>query len=669
MIIVKRLGRASAPGLDGWTRELLVPLTESKPHLQELTTLVQDILCGRVSPSFACRIRASVLHPFLKEAGSAKVRPITPESVWLKVASHIAMDAIDKSFRDVFRGWQFGVWGDGARAVAQIRAAYADESADALIALDATNAYNRVSRKRVLTAAYRVKGPRHAFGVIDLALGEPGVLGVFDGGRQVAQLMSASGVRRGMVLAPLLFATGMAATLRPLMLAHPRVKVTAYLDDLTVVGARADVQRFLDDAGPALSAIGFDVNPAKSHHLSKEAAPGAVAVAGATVPLTTGTVRILGAGFAGDNSDAAGWVWGQTRAYEAYFLALSDEQLPRHARLNLLRASALPRLNHLLRTHTPQGLGDSAAWFDDRVLHTLPLLVGGAPVAGASAILARLPLAMGGFGLRSQRAISEFAADGVARKGARQARTRMLDRHNFESPAPLLSEPERELVKAGAAPGAARALVDPAILLGDAAFGVLARQRLLIRVLRPDVRCACGAGAGNAHINVCPSLPGGPCIRRHSHVLMTIEAWATRLGLAVKTEPRASVTSSERLDLTVSTATGAFVTDVAVTYPAGARSATANPLQQTHAAKKRRWAGWAVGAGALFAPLSFESTGGLHKESFRWMLAVAGAVFFPFSTRTALNELLSSTAKALHEGNAFIFEAARSRWARAVLAS
>ncbi|KAG5512130.1 hypothetical protein JKF63_07597 [Porcisia hertigi] len=466
-VVPRRLGRAAAPGLGGRTRELLVPVVENSALLAETTALIQDILAGNVSPSFAYRLRACVVHPFLKEAGSTKVRPITPESVWLKIASHLALDAVEKPFRDTFRGWRFGVWGDAAEAVAQIRATYASEPADTLVALDAANAYNRVSRAGVLGAAFRQQALRHTFGVVDLSLGEPGALGVYEGGRRVEQFWSTRGVRQGMVLSPLLFANAVAETLRPIMAAHPLAKVTAYLDDLTVVGPRAAVQAFLDEAGPALAATGFDINPAKSHHLSKNTAPEPVTVSGVVVPLAAGVVRILGAGFRGNGAPVDEWVWEKTRQYEACFSALGGEQLPRHARMNLLRASALPRLTFLLRTRSAEELHDSAAWFDDRVLHALSALIGGAPVEGAAALLARPPLVMGGCGLRSRLAISRFAVQSVGRKGAQQAHTHQVDQHNLGALKTLLPEPALEIVKANAAPGATRALADPALRLGD----------------------------------------------------------------------------------------------------------------------------------------------------------------------------------------------------------
>lgn len=666
-IVVQRLGRASAPGLDGWTRELLVPIVENKSLLQEFTTLLQDILAERVSPSFAYRIRACVLHPFLKEAGSAKVRPITPESVFLKIASHAALGAVEKSFREVFRGWQFGVWGDAAEAVKQIRASYASASADTLVALDAANAYNRFSRKRILSAFYAHKDLRPAFGVVDLALGNPGALGVYEAGVRTQNLASTRGVRQGMVLGPLLFATAMAEIIRPLLAKHPAAKITAYLDDLTVVGPRAAVQAFLDEAGPLLAEAGFEINPAKSHHLSKNVVPEPVVVVGAVVPVAAGVVRILGAGFLGNAAPVEEWVWEKVGHYEAYFSALEDERLPRHARLNLLRASALPRLTFLLRTHCPQELERSAAWFDDRVLLVLSSLLGGAVLDETALLIAKLPMVMGGFGLRSQIEIAKFASASVGRKTAQREQTRVVDQKVGETLFPLLSEPCLALLKANAAPGATRALVDPSVRLADFAFDVLARQRLMLRVLRPGVCCACGADASNQHVNVCSSLPGGPRILRHNRVVMAIDAWAKQLGLSVVTEPRVGTASRERLDLTIATAAENFATDVVITYPGRARFEVQNPLQQSHGEKKRKWANWARESGAVFAPVSLESTGGLHKESFEWMLSVAGSGPFPYSARTALSELLSSVCQAVHEGNSFQFATVKNLWARSLL--
>ncbi|KAK7198049.1 hypothetical protein NESM_000760500 [Novymonas esmeraldas] len=324
------------------------------------------------------------------------------------------------------------------------------------------------------------------------------------------------------------------------------------------------------------------------------------------------------------NGDVTDWVWERARAYTTHPRALTNEKIPRHARLSLLRAATLPRLNYLLRTHAPQELKDSAARFDDRVAHTLSLLVASGPLTGAASVIAKLPLAMGGFGLRSQRAIADFAAASVQKKGAQQAPTRAADRRNLELLQSIPSGPELEIVKANAAPGATHALMDPSIVLGDVAFEVLAHQRLLIRVLRLDFRCTCGADTDNAHINVCPPLPGRPRRKCHNYAPMAIEAWATRLGLSAKTGPRAG--------------------------------ATANPLQQAHAAKKRKRIGWATGKSTVSLSAPHESTGGPPQGEFP-VHARGGAVrpSLPFYAAALHGLLPPCVAKAMRERGALGF--------------
>jgi len=272
-----------------------VPLLEDPRLLEEITTVVQDILACRVSASFALRLRAAAINPFLKE-GTNKIRPITPESVWLKVASHVALDAAAEALPPLFDGWQYGVGGDAAVAVAKIRAAYERDENTTLVALDATNAYNSVSRRHILGELYKQDSLRYCWGIAHLALGKPGHLGLYEKGQRVAALESTCGIRQGMVLGPLIFSTAL-IPLRQVARRHPAVSVVAYLDDITVVGPRQEVQAFLHDVNPLLQAIGFSVNPTKSVVLSKAALAETITIDGAPITEATTTQKILGAGF------------------------------------------------------------------------------------------------------------------------------------------------------------------------------------------------------------------------------------------------------------------------------------------------------------------------------------------------------------------------------------
>ncbi|KAH8608661.1 hypothetical protein ERJ75_001284900 [Trypanosoma vivax] len=110
--IRRRLTRGAAPGLDGWTRELLYPLTQDSALLMEVTVLTADILNGNVSEQMAHRLRATALTILRKPNG--KYRPIGAESVWAKLASMVAFDRVVEASRRIFAGVQFGVGADRA---------------------------------------------------------------------------------------------------------------------------------------------------------------------------------------------------------------------------------------------------------------------------------------------------------------------------------------------------------------------------------------------------------------------------------------------------------------------------------------------------------------------------------------------------------------------------
>eukprot|EP00796_Vickermania_ingenoplastis_P003801 gene3800-biopygen2658 len=260
--IRKRMSRGACPGIDGWTRELLMPILEHEDLVEDLAALTQDIANCRVSASFSARVRASAVIPLQKDT-LGNVRPITPESVWLKLPSIVAFGKLDFSARRKFRAYQHGVWGGAAVAVKRIREARTSDPRNVVVALNGRNAYNAKSRRAILEATFGDPALRHIWGIACLALGTPGTPQLFDGEKAALTLESKSGVRQGMVLGPLLFAAGLHEALQPVMSRHPKVRFIAYLDDIALVGNEADIQDALGDLHPALQRFGYHVNASK----------------------------------------------------------------------------------------------------------------------------------------------------------------------------------------------------------------------------------------------------------------------------------------------------------------------------------------------------------------------------------------------------------------------
>lgn len=280
-------------------------------------------------------------------------------------------------------------------------------------------------------------------------------------------------------------------------------------------------------------------------------------------------------------------------------------------------------------------------------------------------LLVRLPMAMGGLGLRSQKTIAEFAAECVGTRNAQRERTAVVDVEIEKSLHSLLSEPALLLLDANTATGATRALVDPAVKMSDRAAEVMLKQRLFQRVLPVGWQCVCGEDATNEHINRCRQAEGGARIARHNKVRDTIIGWATEIGYVARAEPSTqnqlatTIKNSHRrrLDVEITTPNGTFTTDVTVTYP-GRTGLGTHAVQEAHTNKLAKHGDDARAQDKIFAPLALESTGGIHKDGFQWMRRLAGVKPHPYTPNTALSMLLTKVAQALHKGNAYMFHVA-----------
>lgn len=127
-----------------------------------------------------------------------------------------------------------------------------------------------MNRKVILKTLYQNEALTPIYGLTEITLGKGAQLGLYEDDKLVGKVSSTKGVRQGMVLAPLLFSLGLQTVMKPLIDKHKRISVIAYLDDITVVGKCNLVQAFLNDAGPLLNDIGYNINPKKSVYIQKE---------------------------------------------------------------------------------------------------------------------------------------------------------------------------------------------------------------------------------------------------------------------------------------------------------------------------------------------------------------------------------------------------------------
>nr|AAA75435.2 unknown [Crithidia fasciculata] len=577
--IAARMGRGTAPGLDGWTRELLLPLAEDPALLHEITSVVSDIMQGKVAEVVARRLRSSAVTPIPKDEAGTKIRPIVPESAWLKLASLVAMAEIPSSFKETFKGWQYGVWGDVAKAVAKIRRD--SEEHEYLVALDGVNAYNTMSRAHILQAVYAEQRLKPIWGVVKVALGGPGFLGVYRDGCLKGNLWSTKGIRQGMVLGPLLYATGMAAAIGPVRQRIPGVPVTAYIDDITLAASGAEGARAAEAYADALETVGVVTNARKSMVVGPEGTR--VGIGGVDLPVVA-EARILGAHFRARGTPEARtieWLQAAVEKWRPIHQKLRQDIIPKNIAMMMTRISLGSKMTFLLQTHSPQELETAAKTADDEVEQTLQHLMGQVEITPRARLLAQLPIREGGLGLRRSSEIAKFAQADVGQGEAHQAHTKALDEGIKHQLQPLLSESEVQILKSNAGMGAGRVLTDSSLRIPDVAATIALRERLLLRVLPEGMQCVCGGDATNYHVHTCSNIPTKPRTRRHDGVVDELVALARKMGYEPSKEPRADVTSRARPDLYITGSLKPAATDVTITYPGrqarGAHSRCSRP--------------------------------------------------------------------------------------------
>ncbi|EPY33759.1 SLACS reverse transcriptase [Strigomonas culicis] len=507
-----------------------------------------------------------------------------------------------------------------------------------------------------------------AWPLVDLLLGQPARLGVYDGaagggdGARVLDMLSTRGIRQGMVLGPLLFALAMHGALAPLLprLAAMGVDVVAYLDDVHLLGGEASVRAAVPLVCDALRGVGLVINTAKSVFMSKRA--GTADVGGITQRVEQ--MRVLGAGLAADGVTSVGpWLLEQVRQHDAYFAKLRGSELPLHTVFVLLRASVLPRMTFLLRTHTPEELREAVRYFDAQVQRTLEAMAYQRALPPVAQLLAKIPMADGGLGLRSQEEMAAFTSACVGDSALQRSRTRAVDTQHLEALRQLLSQDtaSQRVLRSNCSGGARRAFADPAMRVPDVPFRLALLQRLMIRVLPSDARCVCGEPATNHHVNTCARL-GAARIYRHNAVLDALELWCRQIGYSTAKEVLRGDGSQRRIDLLVNSMTAHYATDVGVCYP-GRRRAT-NPLQQMAEEKLSDWRDWSALTGKVFAPLVVSTTGELWGNTVRFIQQVTATRPNPYSAYTSRSELVGAIVREVLFGNTLLFATVDWTWQR-----
>lgn len=418
--VAKELPRGSAPGPSGWTFELVQAAIDRQPTgtvAAFLIDMAQRALRGTLH--WRGLLTASRLVALKKPDGG--VRPIAVGEALYRVIGRLVLKAdrvMSSADATQYVGrHQYGVaYPGGVEApVHAVRELHDSGQLRAVVSLDWRNAFN--SLDRVHTALLIADRAPALARLYEWSYREDSVLVLpraFEKAGLPASLLSQAGVRQGDVLGPLFFAIGAAPVLDEID-AIPYVTPRAYLDDIFVTiphgvtdaATKAAVAATFATAEREGAAAGLRLNRCKSAVWAADAeallpphAAGAREDVESCAPVREG-LKILGAPV-GSPAFVAKSLDGIIKRAIGTLDLVADAELPLQHKLVLLR-QCVAQIPTFWARAVPDA-GPALAVWDTALLRRTGALVGLDVRDGSlQADIARLPVRLGGLGLRSMK--------------------------------------------------------------------------------------------------------------------------------------------------------------------------------------------------------------------------------------------------------------------------
>ena len=367
--VFKTLSRAAAPGPSKLTEELMAAAVVDPTVATQVARILRDILSARVS----LRVRLALIRCRLIAAGKPQdakaVRPIAVGECLMKAAGTIGVQHCSDHILSIFKGLQYGILAPngGEAIIHEFRDHMANNPDDAIGTLDCSNAFNATHRAAMAKALYADQDLSPLWKLWDFAYNIDGDLSLMHEGVEYT-IKSSEGSRQGDVLGLLSFCLALHPILREIQAAHPLVKVRAYVDDINLAGSTEAVCAAIRMAVPLLAAIGLIVN-SKSEIYTQHAIPDDLV---SLLTVRRSAIKILGAQIGSDDSLISQWITAKVAKHGLFFHRL--HVMERNSALVIARDCGVPRMNFLLRTHSPSLTEAGAAAFDghiSKLLHHL----------------------------------------------------------------------------------------------------------------------------------------------------------------------------------------------------------------------------------------------------------------------------------------------------------
>lgn len=326
-------------------------------HADHDCVALQDLLASNTDYQQHGKFRTiNVGEPLLKAAGKLVLNKLPRDQVQTAVGP-----------TQVGVGTPSGV----ERYILSMQAAvekYANDPAFITLSLDISDAFMKANRAKIMQALFELPGlaPVWRLARWHLAAANPRFLRMTDG--EIFSFLQSDGGPQGDPLMPLMFSVLIAVLHKQVLSGKNVDAAAAYLDDTTLAGLThvlRPIYEEMERLAPGM--CGFSLNPIKSVACSYNSRPSetvAEFVRDHKLVFDHGFTAMVGGVVGLDEQRMQTWLLNQVREHALLFRVLSHRNMRSWLVLRMLRHVMLPRMNHLLRAHSPHVTSPAAQLFD-----------------------------------------------------------------------------------------------------------------------------------------------------------------------------------------------------------------------------------------------------------------------------------------------------------------
>jgi hypothetical protein len=345
------------------------------------------------------------------------IRPIAIGEIMYRAATHILLNRISSAIAEAVGTHQYGLnVACGTEAVPHIvQAALMSPTPIAVLHLDTANAFNTRQRSSILNSLFSKPQLASIWRIAHMSYSKPSP--VYFQNKQskiVLTVWSKEGVRQGCGLGTTAFDNDLEETLELASQIDEEVEVLAVHDDVYFYGPPERLRKPAEFFVSKMKEKRSVVQPTKSELAYFHDAPISAAVrdfiAEWNLKLSTDSLVVAGAIVAKNEQAAAKLAHDAVAEMGPFMQRIEHPHLPTQHALILLRQSGQAGIDYVLRTSRPALIASAVAEFDDETMRTVTAKTSIAfPPGSTKAVLARLPIALGGLGFRAKSMLAPIA--------------------------------------------------------------------------------------------------------------------------------------------------------------------------------------------------------------------------------------------------------------------